>query len=494
MPLSPMAKDPVAVIDIGSNAVRLVIFDGLNRAPVRLHTERTICGLGKGLQSTKRLNPEGTQKAMVTIKRYATLLAAMDIKNVRAVATAAVRDAEDGAKFIAAVDKKFGIRIDVISGEDEARLSALGVMGNGLGSDGLIGDFGGGSLEIVAAENGRIAQQTTLPVGALRVLSFDSKTARVNFIDQHLDAIPFLKDYKGEDFYALGGAWRSIAKVHIDMTNHPIQVLDSYALDGTVAHELIGMLSKQTVRAICRMTGMAERKAHDITAAALVMDRLFQRIEPSRVIFTGTGLREGLLFDTMPRHIMNEDPLIAACEKIAASVGRFSDMSAFSVLMKWLQPLFADESAEMKRYRLAACYLSDFAWSEHEDFQADHSFSRILAWPFYGLDHPGRAFLALSIYARYKGRIPDRVQLFDKVKHLLSPAEERTALVLGLSLRLAYMMTGGALQLLKKSSMKLSPKTVHISFGRDPGIFGGEEIEKTLHAIESALKRKIVIE
>jgi exopolyphosphatase/guanosine-5'-triphosphate,3'-diphosphate pyrophosphatase len=490
---TPLASAPVAVIDIGSNAVRLVIFDGLNRAPVRLHTERTICGLGKGLQKTKKLNPEGVEKALVTLKRYATLLEAMDIKNVRAVATAAVRDAEDGAKFIATVDKKYGIRIDIISGEDEARLSALGVMGNGLGSDGLIGDFGGGSLEIVAAENNKIMHQTTLPVGALRILSFEHKHERAAYIDGYLDGIPFLKDYVGEDFYALGGAWRSIAKVHIEMTNHPIHVLDSYAIDGDTAHELIQKITKHNLKTLCRMTGMNERKAEDVSAAAMVMERLFARIEPSRVIFTGTGLREGLLFDSMPRHIMQDDPLISACEKIAMTVSRFSDLSSFPYLMKWLQPLFPNESSEMKRYRMASCYLSDFAWSEHEDFQADHSFGRILAWPFYGLDHPGRAFIALCIYARYKSRIPERVALFEKVKHLLSPAEEKTALILGLALRLAYVMTGGALGLLKKSSLTLKGKELHISFGRDAGIFGGEEIEKTLFALENALGKKIII-
>ncbi|MBU6476262.1 MAG: exopolyphosphatase, partial [Alphaproteobacteria bacterium] len=180
------AKNYVAVIDIGSNAVRLVVYDGLNRAPFRIHNERNICNLGADLGRTGRLNPLSVKKALNSIRRFSGLLAAMKVSHVRAVATAAVRDAADGRDFIDTVQKEFGLKIEVINGEEEARLSALGVLANGFGRDCVIGDFGGGSMELIVVENGEVKHKASLPLGSHRLQAEKGRAARVDMVEKHL--------------------------------------------------------------------------------------------------------------------------------------------------------------------------------------------------------------------------------------------------------------------------------------------------------------------
>jgi exopolyphosphatase/guanosine-5'-triphosphate,3'-diphosphate pyrophosphatase len=443
-------KDYIAILDIGSNAVRLVIYDGLNRAPVRVYNERDICGLGADLSTTGRLNPDAVRKARASIARFAGLIDAMGIRKTFAVATAALRDAKDGASFIAAVKKQTGLVIRIIAGDEEARLAAVGVTMNSAGGECVIGDLGGGSLEIIAMSGSRMRDKISLPLGTHRLHTARTRADRVKLIDDALDSVPFLKKIKPCDFYALGGAWRSMGKAHIRMTDHPVRVVDQYAIDGKKAYDYAQLMARQSPASLEKTAGLSKKRVRDMSAAALVMERLFERLNPQRLVFSGTGLREGLIHDQLTPAQQRQDPLIASCRKMALHLGRFDDLKGYAVLLRWLLPLFPDVPPSFLRLLEANCLLSDTVWADHEDYRAELAFEFLLAAPLYGIDHAGRAFLAVSQYARYAGSVPD------------GSYADPHAVVAGMAMRVAYLMTGGALWLLKDSEIKVTPKNISL--------------------------------
>lgn len=442
-------RDYVAVLDIGSNAVRLVVYDGMNRAPVKIHNERNICSLGADLGKTGRLHPEGVEKALQSIGRFAALIAAMKIKRVHAVATAALRDAADGPDFIQAVQKNFGLKITVVEGAEEARLSAIGVMMNGLGTKGIIGDFGGGSLELIVVENNRVKHKQSLPIGSHRLHATKDMAARVALIDAQLDTVPFLQKYPAADLYALGGSWRSMGKTHIRMADHPLKVMDQYTIEGGEAQKFSALMAQQSLASLEKTAGLSPKRVADMGVAALAMERLLLRLQPQRVIFSATGLREGVIYDGLPPAVQKQDALIASCRKIALKISRFDDVKAFKTMSDWMQVLFKGQDAGFFRHLEAASLLSDTGWFEHEDYQAIHAFDRILLLPFYGVDHTGRAFLALSNYVRYAGEGLESVVRTSR--KMLTEEGITLAITAGLAMRVGYLLSGGALSLLKDS-------------------------------------------
>lgn len=485
------SKDYVAVLDIGSNAVRFVVYDGLNRAPFKIHNERTQCHLGKHLATTGMLNPDGVASAFEAIGRYAGLIKAMKIKQVKAVATAAMRDAKDGGDFIKRVKDEFGLKIDIIEGEEEARLASQGVMMNGLGANGVIGDYGGGSLELIVVEKDVVKHKTSLPIGAHRLHAIQGEAAQLKAIDAHLANTPFLQNYQGRDFYAMGGAWRSMARAHMRMIKHPVLMLDHYTIDGKKASEYAQFISRQSPASLAKTVGMMEKRVHDIGVAAMAMSRVFEILKPSRLIFSGTGLREGLLYDQLAPDTQREDSLIASCEKVAQQVSRFNDHDGFEALNEWVSPLFAAADAKTKKLLKASCLLSDIGWFEHEDYQADHAFERILVMPFYGIDHAGRAFLALTQYVRYGGDPDKKAATMAK---LLDEKDVTAATVTGLALATGYLLTGGALGLLNDSELILAPKTTTLKLHAKSQMLNAEVVTKAFNKLADAMGKDAVIE
>lgn len=495
-----MPQSAIAIIDIGSNAVRLVIYDSFSRAPVKIHNERSLCSLGSGLQETGRLNPEGLVQAFDSIGRFAGLLKALGISDVRAVATAAVRDAADGADFIKRLKKDFGLTVSVIDGDREAYLSALGVLGNGQGYDGMIGDYGGGSLELIIARNDKVKEKISLPIGSHRLHALPSRAARLKMIEAQLDTIPFLKDFKSMPFYALGGAWRSMGKAHLYMTQHPVHVLDHYRVPGKRAYDFADLISRQSPRSLERTAGLSKKRVRDMAVAAMVMERLFARLKPSELVFSATGLREGLIFDTLPAAQKKQDPLVASCRKIAQKSSRFENDKPFEHLFNWILPLFPNRTPMEQNLILASCLLSDTGWVEHEDYQAEITFQRLLAMPYYAIDHAGRAMLALSGYVRYRGylrtssRGRGREDITDAARRILDEQEIKGAMILGLAQRLAYLLTGGALVLLKDSSFTLTDKVLTLHLSRKAGHLGGDAVESALKDVAVLLDRQAKVQ
>jgi exopolyphosphatase/guanosine-5'-triphosphate,3'-diphosphate pyrophosphatase len=474
----------VAVIDIGSNSIRLVVFDGLKRAPSTVYNEKVLCGLGRGLQASNRLSPEGVALAVPNLVRFTALARAMGIGRIEMVATAAVREAEDGAAFREAVERQTGHPIRVLSGEEEAQISALGVIAGNPKADGIMGDLGGGSLELVEVENGRVGNSTTLGLGPLRLMERfgDNRNAARSFIDKTLAKVDWIGSGKGRTFYPVGGAWRNLARLHMEQKRHPLHAIHGHTIPRDEAIKLARLISRLGKSSLSGIQQVSRRRRETLPMASLVLGRLLRRMQCERVTFSTFGLREGYLFNQLPEDVRAQDPLLVAVEEIAEREGRFGGLG--EALMRWTGPLFDDQGEEERRLRLAACHLSDLAWREHPDFRAIQALRRILHYPLVGIDHPGRAFLAYTVFLRY-GEQPDSKHAAAAAA-LISERWRARAIVLGAALRLAYRVSGATAWVLDHSGLAVDGKVLELRLPTDGSVPDGEAVQRRLKTLAQA--------
>ncbi|MGQ0675590.1 MAG: exopolyphosphatase, partial [Rhodospirillales bacterium] len=287
----------VGVIDIGSNSIRLVVFERASRAPVALFNEKVMCGLGRGLEDSGKLNADAIERAIANLRRFAALAAAMRVEKLEALATAAVRDAKNGPEFIREVTRACKLQARVLDGEEEARLSGLGVLSAAPEADGAMGDLGGGSLELVELGGGQIGKHVTLPIGPLRVMpgADGNRKKMKEAIDRHLDKAAWLGAVQGRSFYPVGGAWRALARVHMEQTNHPLHVIHNYEIKWDEAEEFLQLVSRLSPSSLSKMYGVSRRRHETLPYAALLMIQLAKLMKPKRIVFSAFGLREGWL-------------------------------------------------------------------------------------------------------------------------------------------------------------------------------------------------------
>jgi exopolyphosphatase/guanosine-5'-triphosphate,3'-diphosphate pyrophosphatase len=486
-----VARRHVGVIDIGSNSIRLVVFDSLSRALNPLFNEKILCGIGRGLQRTGRLHEDGARQAVANLRRFAALARAMGVGRLRVMATAAVRDAENGQEFVAEVRRKAGLAVQTLGGDEEARLSALGVVSGIPDADGLMGDLGGGSLELVALDRGALGRHVTLPFGPLRLreLNDRSRAALRDHIDGELERYAWLGRVEGREFYAVGGAWRALARIHMEHVNYPLRVIHHYTLSRGRAEDFADVLARLSRDSLERITRISRRRLEALPYAALVLERVLRRARPARLVFSALGLREGCMYDALPAAVRRRDPLLGACQELAEQNARFPVSG--EALRDWVAPVLGRGDREGERLRLAACMLGDIAWSEHPDYRAEIGFLRVLRMPLTGIDHPGRAFMALAVFTRYSGVADSEVTR--SAWQLLDEARLSDAFRLGLALRLAFTLSGGTTQVLRRARLRLSGGSLQLILPRVSLTLAAEAVERRLAALASALDKKHVV-
>ena len=452
-PNAGVQRRPVAVIDIGSNSVRLVVYTGQTRTPIPLHNEKVICALGKGLEKTGHLYSEGVSMAFDTIARFAKIAKSLGAARIDTLATAAVRDASDGAAFAKAIEKRCDIKVQVLTGRQEARRSALGVLCGIPEAAGVVADLGGGSLELVHVGGGDIGDHATLPLGLLRLAeaSDGDRANALSIVGKSLDKHKWISKAKDKTLYAVGGAWRSLARVCIAQMNYPLHVLDNFTLERQQAISLFGVISRLGPKSLEQIKGVSRSRLASLPLAAGVLERLLDATRPRVLVFSIYGMREGHFFKSLPESLRKQDPLISLAEEIARGAGR--SLAAGHETFEWMSPLFKDESAKRKKLRLAACLLRDVWWTEHPDYRAEQAFLRVLRLPFLGLDHEDRAGLALALYYRYATEPTEPI--IKQAHALLEESRVQRVQTIGLAMRLAYALSAGAPGVVKKTTLKI---------------------------------------
>ena len=428
----------VGVIDVGSNSVRLVVFDGAARSPAYFYNEKIMCALGAGLSDTGRLNPEGRVRALAAICRFAALAKSMGIPPLTAVATAAVREAEDGAAFCAEVLEKTGIKIFIINGEEEARLSAQGVLLGWPDSYGLVCDIGGSSMELADLDHGKVGRCVTSALGPLKLREVKGGQKALNAYIK--TTIADLHDRMGNEtgmrLFIVGGSWRAIARVDMERRNYPLTVLHEYRMTNAQIRDTadyIAAADLQELRARCHIS---EARMSLVPLAVQVLRELVRVFKPKDVAVSSYGIREGMLYQQMPQALRERDPLIEACRFAEAKDARLPGFGR--LLYDFVLPLFPKADWQKQRIIKAACLLHDVSWRAHPDYRGEVTFDNATRANLGGLKHQERVFLGTALLTRYSSRKSG--SRFDPLYAMLSAAELREAEILGRAMRLGAML------------------------------------------------------
>jgi len=451
-------RAPYGIIDIGSNSVRLVVYDQLGRAPLPRFNEKSLCRLGEGLAQTGAINADGFRRTVQALRRFRAIADAMGVGKLDVTGTEAIRRASNGPALASAIEAEAGLTVRILSGAEEARYATLGVISGFFRPVGTVGDMGGGSLEVAQALDDKVGDRwVSMPLGALPVEAMlapgmAEAKRRIDEILQEQLPPAVAKPV----FYAVGGGWRALAKAHMASVDAPVKVVHGYTLPAAEARGFAKSLLRLSAAKLAATPGVPDRRARTLPAAAMVLDRLLKRLGAERIVFSALGLREGLLYSQLSTSEQYLDPLIEGAQLIGLPGARVPDFAP--ALITWTAELFSDETAAETRLRVAVCALSDIAWRDSPDLRAEESYRRLLLLPFIGLDHAERVFIAAAIHARYAGR-PDAPWLEPAIA-LLSRDARRRAQILGRAILLAYRFSGGVPAVLASARLNIEPDRV----------------------------------
>jgi len=487
---------PVAVIDIGSNSVRLVVYEGLTRSPTPIFNEKVLAGLGREVQSTGLLAGEAVDKALAALKRFRGLCERMGVTQRLAIATAACRDADNGKSFIVEAGRLCGTRIDVISGKREAELSALGVVSGFHHPDGIAGDLGGGSLELTDVHWQRVAPGVTLPLGGLALQDVSSKQIKKaeKVVRKALAGAKLLKAGAGRTFYAIGGTWRALARLHMWQTGYPLHVTHGYVIPAAEAYEFAGLVHRVKPETLSQIEVVDDERRPLLSYAALVLEHLVKIARPKEVVISALGVREGLLYSMLGARERRKDPLLAAAHEL--NILRSRDPAHGEELIDWTDRFMAssglDETADERRLRHAACLVADIGWRAHPDYRGEQSLNIIANATFVAIDHPGRVFIALAVFFRHVGLADE--ELSPRLRELASTRVLDRARVLGAALRVAYLVSASTTGVLPKTPMLVKRGRLLLRFENGLQALAGERVFNRLRQLARLIGREPVME
>jgi exopolyphosphatase / guanosine-5'-triphosphate,3'-diphosphate pyrophosphatase len=446
---------PIAVIDIGSNSVRMVAYEGLTRSPTPIFNEKVLAGLGREVQSTGLLAPDAIAAALDALRRFDGLCRTIGVERKWVIATAACRDARNGPAFIAEAQRLCGTRIAVLSGKREAELSALGVISGVHDPDGIVGDLGGGSLELIDVCGQRIKKGLTLPLGglALQDLSERSMKKAEKIVQEALADVPLLRGGAKRTFYAVGGTWRALTRLHMFQTGYPLHVMHGYAIPAREALEFARLVRRVEPDTLAQIDAINSARRPLLAYAAIVLEALLRIAKPKQLVVSALGVREGLLYSLLPDKLKVRDGLMEAAQELNILRSRSPEHGC--ELIAWTDLFMAstgiEETAEEKRLRHAGCLLGDIGWRAHPDYRGEQSLNVISNAVFVDVDHPGRAYLALAVFFRHVGL--DRDDLAPHMRELATARIIDRARVLGAAMRVAYPLSAAMPGVLPKTPL-----------------------------------------
>ncbi len=486
--------EPAAVVDIGSNSVRLVAYEGLTRAPTPIFNEKVLCGLGRGVAKTGKLPEDGVRQALQALARFRTLIDLMGIRNVYVLATAAARDAKNGKAFIADAQAIIGTPVELISGQREARLSAMGVVAGFYKPDGIVGDLGGGSLELIDVHGHKLGKGTSVQLGGLALtdasggsLKKAEKIVRDSLASARIDG-------HKRDFFAVGGTWRALARLHMRQVGYPLNVSHGYVLTAREAIDFCRMVQRAAPDTLVAIETVSAARRPLLAYGALVMEQVLKKSGADRVVFSAMGVREGLLYELLDDKDRKRDPLIGAAEEL--NILRSRSPQHGHELADWTDKLVSsthlDESTEDKRLREAACLLADIGWRAHPDYRGEQSLNIIAHAAFAGVDHPGRAFVALAVFYRHVGLADDEAS--PRLREIASTRLLERARILGAAMRVAYIISAAMPGVLRRTPLRVSDKKLVLSLPPELAALNSDRLGNRLRQLGRLLGTEASVE
>lgn len=470
---------PVGIIDIGSNSVRFVAYGGSERVPSTLFNEKVMAGLGRELDESGKMSDKSMNAALEALARFRLLAREMKLKKLHAVATAAVRDASNGPDFLKRAERA-GIKPELISGEEEARISALGVISAIPQAHGLVADLGGGSLELTPVSDGVPARGVSLPLGVLRL--GDKASARAISEALRKGIPPEVRRAAREgSLYLVGGSFRAFVQLDQHLTEHPLPIIHQHQLEPERVRELRQLVRSSSVDELRDRMGFQSSRLQTLPAAAAVLDALCRVLQPGRIVASAFGLREGILFDNLSPEMKAEDPLMAAALEVGERLGRFGDHG--HLLDRWIAPLFPDDSREDARLRLASCLLADVAWNAHPDFRAEWAVDMGVHGNWVGIDAEGRAILGRALCSAFGGDGAYDPNVGTLVEERVLEHADRW----GRAIRLAQRLSGGTASLLKRTALSVDGERLLLSLKASDRALYSDTVRKRFRQLAAAL-------
>lgn len=482
---SARALSRVGVVDVGSNSVRMVVFDGAARSPAYFYNEKIMAGLGQGLAETGMLHPKGRARALSALRRFAALARGMEIGPLTCVATAAVREAADGPAFQKQVEKETGLKLHVIDGAEEARLSAQGVLLGWPEASGIICDIGGNSMELAVLGNARVGKRATSPLGPFRLQQVKGgRKELLAHIRTHIAELAEVVGLGHERLYLVGGSWRAIARLDMERRGYPLLVLHEYRMEPESLLKTLDWIGKQDIEALRAKTGTSLSRMELVPLAGLVLRELVETFRPREIDVSSYGIREGLLYEQMPERLRARDPLIEGCRHAELTMSRLPGFG--KRLHAFIEPLFGKVSPARYRLIRAACLLHDTTWRTHPDYRAEACFDNVTRANMAALSHPERVFLGLALLHRYKNsRAGSR---FEPLFALLSPEQIREAEILGKAMRFGAMFSIQDPQSAGALSYNATTNSIELRLTKRGALLFGEVAEARFAALAAAMK------
>ncbi len=479
----------IGVIDIGSNSVRMVIFDAMARAPHYLFNEKVMCRLGAGFSETGKLSSEGVKSAKDTLERFVYLANAMRVSNLEIVGTAALREAEDGQNFVAWVKKKLNEDVRVLTGEEEAKLSAQGVLLGWPDANGLVCDIGGSSVELIEVRDGQIGDGVSMALGPLRLSGLSEEELHKTIAHRLRKARKeFSQDY--DRIYLVGGSWRALAKIDMHRKKYPFPILHEYEMTPKDIKKSLKLVDTLTTADLSELTGVSFNRMELVPMAGLVLQGIIKAFEPKILAVSGYGLREGVLFENMPSWMRSSDPLLAASEELESELARFPGFGM--KLYNWLAPIRTKYNKATDRLAQAACLLHDTNWRYHPDFRAQMSFEIIAQANICGLTHEERLFIALALASRYENK-PEHAYTHPAI-NLLEEGRRGAAVELGRAMRLGSMVSASIGELLDHTRLENEEDGLVLRINKDMRAIYGDSVEKRLMSLEKYSTNDVRVE
>ncbi len=479
------AHPRTAIIDIGSNSIRLVVYQGPARIPAILFNEKVLAGLGRGLAATGAIEPESMARAQSALARFARLAREMDATRLRTVATAAVRDAANGSALIAHA-KSVGLDVELLTGEQEASAAGLGVISAFPDADGIVGDLGGGSLELVRVSSGAVGERVSFPLGVLRLGALRAKgeAAFEKHVARAIEKAGWTGKGRGLPLYLVGGSWRALARLDMELAGYPLPIIHGYEMDAEAIARLPGAMAGETKARLRAIPGLSSGRIPTLADAAAILSLLLRELGSTGTVVSSYGLREGLLYEELDAATRARDPLLVAARDEGRRSGRWPEHG--DLLDGWLAPLFDGDAPAAARLRHAACQLADVGWRANPEFRAERGVEIALHGNWVAIDAAGRAQVAKALHASLGGgaTAPEPLQ------RLLSKERIDHATAWGLAIRLGQRLSGGLAGPLQRSRLSADSTTLTLHLAAEDWALYGETVERRHAALAGALGRK----
>ena len=473
--------EPVAIVDIGSNSVRLVSYESQSRAPTPTFNEKALCGLGRGVAMSGLLPEDAIAKALAALERFRVLCDTMRFATSGAWRRPRCATPRTGREFLSRAERAIGRKIELLSGQREARLSALGVVSSIYNADGVVGDLGGGSLELTDVKDGRCGQGVTLPLGGLSLMDLSERSPKkaAKIVRDTLGPVKALQGLAGRTFYAVGGTWRALARLHMRQRQYPMNVMHNYVIPTRDALEFARLVERIEADALLSIESVSSARRPLLAYGAAVLEEIIRQANPREIVISALGVREGLIYSRLSPEEQAEDPLIVSAREFNELRSRAPKHG--EELFDWTGRLIAsthlEEDEQDRRLRHAACLLSDIAWRAHPDYRGAQAYDLVANAAFIGVDHPSRAFLALAASYRHMSS-EDLVS--PQSRALVTARQLDRARILGAAMRVGYNISAAMPGVLPRAPMLCQKGKVILTLPPDLAPLSSERLQSRM--------------